>query len=514
MPADPGHPDDDLLVLARTGDREAASALVERHLDAVYDHLSRWTRDSALAAAATIGAVSALFGPSEPLPVTGLRAWLLRTGREHAVAQLRDGGGDDTEVSRLSPAVLAATGPRATSADHTTAITVWAAAAALDDHRFTVLDLATRQELDDTRIAAVTGDAVEDVVEARERIDRGLSGSAPDPLAVYAGLAPFAAPVSVRSAVADVVAERVAPVPTGWPTRVRQLAIGAIVVGGVLAVVSVASALRADPAAIEPPPSVVAEALETPSPSASPSPSPTPTLEPLESPAPTATPEPTSDPSPSASPEPTPVTVTLDSPVGNAEVAADDVDEIGREVGVLTVAATATGPDGFLVRWSTDLDPDVSLLDAEDGSVALWLADACTDTAHPLRVTVTDLATGESDSAVIEVVARHTCAAPLQEVRIDAPIDGATVAISGVDVNAVATPTSTTDDGITWTWTSDKLGGEVLLDRASGTIRLVNSTCEPVTHVLTVDAVRDSDGSGGRASVTVFVEPVADCVSP
>lgn len=580
MPAQTAATDAELVARAAGGEQVAFTELFERYVDQVHDHVARWSRDATLAADATQEAFVALLRNLDTLrDGQAVLAWLLRTARNRAIDQLRRTRAETTVPDpRVSSAVLSATvtgadaSPEVAAMTHETAELVWEVAAGLDERTFTVLDLSVRQGLSGPEIAEVMDTTASNanvlVHRMRERMRtlfgaalllrlptrdcqalEQLRASAPDPidlaaarrirdhaeecvtcgprraraiapLRTYGALAHVRAPMAVRTAVGAAAAAHFGT--AGGTGRLRRGAVGAIVVGLLLLVGGIATALRSPAAESEGPPAVAAEPVPTPSPS--PEPSPTTTLAPappspiqVAPPEPTVGPSPSPQPSPSPSPAPVQVTISVGAPSADARVVADRVDEAtGREVGTVPVqAVVTTTPDApVTVTWTSDLAPDTPLLTGASGEVELWLTTSCRDTTHQLTATAT-ADSGETATSVVPVT--MTC--PPIEVTITEPEDGAefrarpTNASTNRDtyeatfrVAATAGDSASNDGQLTWAWTSSEMEG-VLLEASEGEVTLTGEGCggDRVTHVLT--AFTEGGDRNGSDTVQVVVDP-------
>lgn len=490
------------------GSRAAFVAAVDGHVDAVHDHVVRWSRDARLAADATEASLASL------LEVDGEpdRATLLRRAREHVLAAL-DAPHADGEGARLGEAVLGAVhtpgADRDRSADAApltpaAGAAAWQAASALDDREFSALDLAVRQRLAAPAVAAVL--TVPEAT-ARDLVRRATRTMAVDDgLEAYGSLLVLGAPSAVRSRLLAAADERFGAPRAGLrPGLVLSTAVLLLLAAG-----GVATALRVDTPTDTRPPAVVA----APVPEPTSAPTADPTLTPLEAATEAATPQPTDPPSPASSaaptPDPTPVEVELVLAISAPSPGAALTAAAGGGVPTATVdvGATVTGTgdvDGATVVWTSDLDPDRALLTGARGVVTLWTPAPCGSATHPLRATATHPASATSATAVVDVVVTAAC--PLA-VRVTAPTGPAVVEATGDgDRRTAVLDVSATADGEvgSWAWTSDQQTG-VLLGAASGRLELTVTGCEPVQHLLTATATAP-DGSTATDTVVVTVEP-------
>jgi RNA polymerase sigma factor (sigma-70 family) len=171
MPADlPLHdwPEGDLERLAAEGDQDAFAEIYERYSQRVYDFLVRIVRDDDEAAdlmqETFIRAMKSL--STERAGRAALSTWLFTIARNLALNRLErskrttplaaDPNDDDSE-EYWQVDVASADDPGEAAQVHEMAALVWAAAEALDQKQYSVLDLHVRQGLDSAEIAEVLG---------------------------------------------------------------------------------------------------------------------------------------------------------------------------------------------------------------------------------------------------------------------------------------------------------------------------------------------------------------------
>lgn len=162
-------PDAELAAAAKLGDKEAFSGLYERYFDRIFDFLSRVTRDRELAADLAqdtfVRAMQRMDQLEEP---SAFRGWLYAIARTQALNRIqRERRSTPTDPQ---PDADEAPGPLLTEIDpdrlsdpdqvaraEEVAELVWAAAGALDERTYTVLDLSVRHELTSAEIAEIMG---------------------------------------------------------------------------------------------------------------------------------------------------------------------------------------------------------------------------------------------------------------------------------------------------------------------------------------------------------------------
>ncbi len=169
MPARPSptRSDHDLVDAARRGDREAFAELYQRYFNAVFDFVTRMTRDREEAADIAQDTFIKAFERLQTLENgERFKTWVFTIARNETLDRLRRSKrvrpltvvGEDGEVEQLDvvdPDRLS--DPSVAAEANAVASLVWEAAAGLDPRQLSILDLHLRQGLNSAEIAEVMG---------------------------------------------------------------------------------------------------------------------------------------------------------------------------------------------------------------------------------------------------------------------------------------------------------------------------------------------------------------------